>query len=224
MSADVYEVTMPKLGETVTEGVVSQWLKQVGDHRRLRRPALRGVDRQGGFRGAEPLRRCPARDPGQRRRHGSGRNRARPDRRARRSRAAPALGSACRRGRAGVGNGRARDRTRRSSATPPAGNGQPGVLLSPVVRRMAAEKGIDLTAVAGSGVGGRIRREDVEQAIAAQPAAAAPPAAVTAPPATVPVTATVPAMAQPSAAAAPKPRRCSASRRATRSSSCRGCG
>src|ERR1700761_9750485 len=31
MSADVYEVTMPKLGETVTEGVVSQWRKQVGD-------------------------------------------------------------------------------------------------------------------------------------------------------------------------------------------------
>src|SRR6202042_1867368 len=31
MSADVYEVTMPKLGETVTEGVVSQGLKQVGD-------------------------------------------------------------------------------------------------------------------------------------------------------------------------------------------------
>src|ERR1700761_8989769 len=31
MSGDVYEVTMPKLGETVTEGVISQWLKQVGD-------------------------------------------------------------------------------------------------------------------------------------------------------------------------------------------------
>ncbi len=31
MSGDVYEVTMPKLGETVTEGLVSQWLKQVGD-------------------------------------------------------------------------------------------------------------------------------------------------------------------------------------------------
>src|ERR1700748_2248177 len=31
MGADVYEVTMPKLGETVTEGVVSQWLKKVGD-------------------------------------------------------------------------------------------------------------------------------------------------------------------------------------------------
>ena len=29
MSADVYEVTMPKLGETVTEGVVSQDRKSV---------------------------------------------------------------------------------------------------------------------------------------------------------------------------------------------------
>ena len=86
--------------------------------------------------------------------------------------------------------------------TPPAGNGQPGVLLSPVVRRMAAEKGIDLAAVAGSGAGGRIRREDVEQAIAAQPAAAAPSAAASAPPAVVAAPATASA---PAAAVAPKP-------------------
>ena len=26
-----WTVTMPKLGETVTEGVVNNWLKQVGD-------------------------------------------------------------------------------------------------------------------------------------------------------------------------------------------------
>ena len=89
--------------------------------------------------------------------------------------------------------------------TPPTGNGQPGVLLSPVVRRMAAEKGIDLTAIAGSGGGGRIRREDVEQAIAAQPAAAAPPAVVAAPPATVSAPATAPAAAPAPAVAAPKP-------------------
>src|ERR1700753_1694909 len=31
MSNDVYEVAMPKLGESVTEGLVSQWLKQPGD-------------------------------------------------------------------------------------------------------------------------------------------------------------------------------------------------
>jgi len=86
-------------------------------------------------------------------------------------------------------------------ATPPAGNGQSGVLLSPVVRRMAAEKGIDLTAIPGSGAGGRIRREDVEQAIAAQPAATARSAATAAPPATV----TAPATAPAPVVAAPKP-------------------
>ena len=85
--------------------------------------------------------------------------------------------------------------------TPPAGNGQSGVLLSPVVRRMAAEKGIDLTAIPGSGAGGRIRREDVEQAIAAQPAATARSAATAAPPATV----TAPATAPAPVVAAPKP-------------------
>jgi 2-oxoglutarate dehydrogenase E2 component (dihydrolipoamide succinyltransferase) len=66
---------------------------------------------------------------------------------------------------------------------------------------MAAERGIDLTAIAGSGGGGRIRREDVEQAIAAQPAAAAPPTVVAAPPATV----SAPAAAPAPTVAAPKP-------------------
>src|SRR6202012_2939468 len=31
MGTDVYEGAMPKLGESVTEGLVSQWLKQPGD-------------------------------------------------------------------------------------------------------------------------------------------------------------------------------------------------
>jgi 2-oxoglutarate dehydrogenase E2 component (dihydrolipoamide succinyltransferase) len=84
--------------------------------------------------------------------------------------------------------------------TSPTGNGQPGVLLSPVVRRMAAEKGIDLAAVPGSGGGGRIRREDVEQAIAAQPAAAAPAATVS-----VPATAPAPTVAAPKPAASVSP-------------------
>ena len=30
-AGEVYEVTMPKLGETVTEGTIGSWLKQVGD-------------------------------------------------------------------------------------------------------------------------------------------------------------------------------------------------
>ncbi len=45
---------------------------------------------------------------------------------------------------------------------------------SPAVKRLAASHGLDLASIAGSGVGGRILRSDVEQAAAA--AAEAPPA------------------------------------------------
>lgn len=58
-------------------------------------------------------------------------------------------------------------------------------LLSPIVRRLAADHGIDLAQVSGSGAGGRIRREDVETVIAAGPAPteeAPAPAAVAAAP------------------------------------------
>jgi pyruvate dehydrogenase E2 component (dihydrolipoamide acetyltransferase) len=49
---------------------------------------------------------------------------------------------------------------------------------SPLVRRLAKEHGVDLTAVEGTGAGGRITKEDIESIIAAQsaPAAAAPTA------------------------------------------------
>src|SRR6202012_5531601 len=60
---------------------------------------------------------------------------------------------------------------------PPAGNGQPGTVLSPVVRRLAAETGVDLASIPGTGAGGRIRREDVEQAGASAPRPPAPPGA-----------------------------------------------
>ena len=48
-----------------------------------------------------------------------------------------------------------------------------GAYVTPLVRKMAAEHGVDLNAITGTGVGGRIRKQDV---IAA--AEAAPPAAV----------------------------------------------
>jgi pyruvate dehydrogenase E2 component (dihydrolipoyllysine-residue acetyltransferase) len=56
----------------------------------------------------------------------------------------------------------------------PAGDGR--VKASPLARRIAREKGLDLAALAGSGPGGRIVKADVERAIAAgpPPAAAAP--------------------------------------------------
>ncbi|MGH9743289.1 MAG: dihydrolipoamide acetyltransferase family protein [Candidatus Acidiferrum sp.] len=54
---------------------------------------------------------------------------------------------------------------------------------SPLVRRMAAEHGIDLTAVPGTGAGGRISKQDIEAVIAAgaAPAVAAPSASAAAP-------------------------------------------
>ena len=57
--------------------------------------------------------------------------------------------------------------------------------LSPAIRRLIAEHSLDANAIKGSGVGGRITREDVDkhltQAKAAQPAAAKPAAETKAP-------------------------------------------
>src|SRR5215469_537211 len=49
-----------------------------------------------------------------------------------------------------------------------AGTGTERIHSSPLVRRMAKEHGIDLTSLEGTGAGGRITKEDIEAAIAAQ--------------------------------------------------------
>lgn len=71
-----------------------------------------------------------------------------------------------------------------SSASTPAQVSQTGY-VTPIVRKLAREAGIELAEVAGTGIGGRIRREDVEAAIKARQAAQAPapvaPAASAAP-------------------------------------------
>ncbi|GAA4291477.1 hypothetical protein GCM10023086_00290 [Streptomyces venetus] len=58
-----------------------------------------------------------------------------------------------------------------------------GAYVTPLVRKLAAEQGVDLATVKGTGVGGRIRKQDVVAAAeAAKTAAAAPaPAAAAAP-------------------------------------------
>ncbi|WP_306359177.1 2-oxoglutarate dehydrogenase, E2 component, dihydrolipoamide succinyltransferase [Nocardia sp. CC227C] len=82
-----------------------------------------------------------------------------------------------------------------AGATPaeePSGNGG-GPYVTPLVRKLAAEHGVDLASVNGSGVGGRIRKQDVLAAAEAKkaPAPAAAPSA--------------PAAAAPAATAAPRP-------------------
>ena len=77
-----------------------------------------------------------------------------------------------------------------AAGSAPSGDGS-GAYVTPLVRRLAAERGVDLSAVSGSGVGGRIRKQDV-LAAADKPAPSAPaasaPAARTPSPAAMPDT------------------------------------
>ena len=67
--------------------------------------------------------------------------------------------------------------------------------VTPIVRKLARDKGVDLTTVTGTGVGGRIRKQDVEAAAAAAEEARKAAAAAAAPVAAAP--------AAPAAAAKP---------------------
>jgi pyruvate dehydrogenase E2 component (dihydrolipoamide acetyltransferase) len=75
-------------------------------------------------------------------------------------------------------------------ATPaPAASGNAGY-VTPLVRKLANERGVDISSVVGTGVGGRIRKEDVLAAAEAAEAAAskgAPAAAAPAAPAAAPL-------------------------------------
>jgi pyruvate dehydrogenase E2 component (dihydrolipoamide acetyltransferase) len=96
------------------------------------------------------------------------------------------------------------------AAPAPAGNGpaqlappglasSDGPYVTPLVRKLAAEHGVDLAALAGTGVGGRIRKQDVidaARAIRGTASDAAPPMRVPVPPAP-------PAPPEPPAQAAP---------------------
>ena len=102
-------------------------------------------------------------------------------------------------------------RTPQPDASKPASDWQPAArtattsYVTPVIRKLAADQGVDLSSLTGTGVGGRIRREDVlaagEAARAAAEAAKAAAAAPTAPAATAAPTAS--ASATRSAALAP---------------------
>jgi pyruvate dehydrogenase E2 component (dihydrolipoamide acetyltransferase) len=198
----VHDITMPKLGETVTEGTVGSWLKNVGDAVAFDDPLFEvstdkvdseipspydGVILEILVQAGEtvPVGTPVARigEPGAAPAGGGG---------------APAPVAAP------TATASAAPATAAPATASANGGGTP---LSPLVRRLAAENNLDLAKVPGSGVGGRIRREDVEKAIAgggatatAAPAAApAPAAAAAAAPAT-----TQPRPAAPAAAAAPK--------------------
>jgi pyruvate dehydrogenase E2 component (dihydrolipoamide acetyltransferase) len=196
-SGEVHEIRMPKLGETVTEGTIGNWLKQVGDTIAFDDPLFEvstdkvdseipspydGVLLEILVQSGEtvPIGTTVAHigEPG----------------------AAPSGGGAA----PAPAPAPAAAAAAPAAPAPASANGG-GAPLSPLVRRLAAENNLDLSKVPGTGVGGRIRREDVEKAIASGGATAAAPAAAPAAPAAAPATtAPRPAAPAPAAAAAPK--------------------
>jgi pyruvate dehydrogenase E2 component (dihydrolipoamide acetyltransferase) len=90
-------------------------------------------------------------------------------------------------------------------ASAPSGDAD-GLVLSPVVRRLIADNGLDPASITGTGLGGRITRADVEKAIQeGRGRPAATPAAPKAPAAAAPAPAAVAAASTPRAAT-PRPR------------------
>ncbi len=174
------DVTMPQLGETVTEGTVTRWFKQVGDEVALDEALFEvstdKVDTEVPSPVAGVLSEILANEGdlvevGQvLARLGSEAAAPAPAPAASAPPAAPEPAPA--------------PPPREPAAPPPAPAVAPavseisesagtGMVLSPVVRRLIAESGIDPTTIEGTGLGGRITRSDVEQAIRARGAATA---------------------------------------------------
>ena len=82
-----------------------------------------------------------------------------------------------------VSEGNGQQPAARPAATAPPRAPEPGgrVKASPLARRMAAERGIDLSSVSGSGPEGRVVARDLEGAVARAPAPAAPAPAARSP-------------------------------------------
>ena len=202
------EVKLPQLGESVTEGTISRWLKQVGDTVEADEPivevstdkvdteipaptggvlleirvsedetaavgaVIAVIGEAGAAPAAAPAAAAPAPTPA-----------PAPAAPAAPAPAAPAPAAA----------------PAAPAAAAPAAETEDVGYVTPLVRKLAAQHGLQLSAISGTGVGGRIRKQDVLAAAeaakkAAEAPAPAPAAAATPAPA---------AAAAPSAPAAP---------------------
>ncbi|QUQ67811.1 2-oxoglutarate dehydrogenase, E2 component, dihydrolipoamide succinyltransferase [Kutzneria sp. CA-103260] len=207
------EITMPALGESVTEGTVTRWLKQVGDHVDVDEPLLEvstdKVDTEIPSPVAGTLLEISAGEDatvevgGKLAVIGDGASAPAAAPAPAPAPVAPAPAPA-----PAVPAPAPVAATPAPAAPAPApvaaapapaasaedANGAPYV--TPLVRKLASENGIDLNSLQGTGVGGRIRKQDVLAAVEAKKAPAPAPAAAPAAPA---------ASAPAAASAAPSP-------------------
>ena len=187
------EVTLPALGESVTEGTVTRWLKEVGEQVEVDEPLVEVSTDKVDTEIPSPVAgtlleiRIPEDEEAEVGQVlaiiGDSSAAAAPAAPAAPAPAAAAPAPATPAAPAAPAS--APD----TPATPaaPAADGE--VYVTPLVRKLAKDNGIDLSTVKGTGVGGRIRKQDVQAAIAAKgstapaaaPAASAAPAADGAP-------------------------------------------
>ncbi|MFB8007300.1 2-oxoglutarate dehydrogenase, E2 component, dihydrolipoamide succinyltransferase [Nocardia sp. NPDC056000] len=195
-------VKMPELGESVTEGTVTRWLKQVGDSVAVDEPLLEvstdKVDTEIPSPVAGTLLEITAQEDdvvnvgGQLGVIGSGAPAAAPapapaapapEPKPAAAAPAPAAAAPAPAPAPAPAAPAPKPAPVPAAATPadePSTNGG-GPYVTPLVRKLATENGVDLATLTGSGVGGRIRKQDVLAAAEAKkapaPAAAAPAAA-----------------------------------------------
>ena len=207
-SAEGTEVTMPALGESVTEGTVSSWLKAVGDTVEADEPLLEVATDKVDTEVPSPASgvlleiRVPEDetvevgtvlaiigDPSE---AGSAPAPAAPAPQAAPEPPAPVPAPAA------EAPAPAPAATAAPAAAAPVSSGASGSYVTPIVRKLAKDKGVDLSTVTGTGVGGRIRKQDVEAAAkAAEEARAATAAPAPAAEASAPAAAAKPASAKP---------------------------
>ena len=210
-SAEGTEVKMPALGESVTEGTVSSWLKAVGDTVEADEPLLEVATDKVDTEVPSPASgvlleiRVPEDetvevgtvlaiigDPSQ---AGSAPAPAAPAPQAAPEPPAPAPAPAPA---AEAPAPAAPAATEAPAAAAPVSSGASVSYVTPIVRKLAKDKGVDLSTVTGTGVGGRIRKQDVEAAAkAAEEARAAAAAPAPAAEASATAAAAKPASAKP---------------------------
>ncbi|WP_447588731.1 2-oxoglutarate dehydrogenase, E2 component, dihydrolipoamide succinyltransferase [Microbacterium lacticum] len=197
-SGDAKDVVLPELGESVTEGTVTRWLKQVGDDVAVDEPLLEistdKVDTEIPSPVAGTLQEIVVGEDetvavgAVLARIGSGAPAAAPaaetpapaaEAPAPAPAAAPAAAPAPA---AAAAPANAPAPAAAPAAAAPAAEASDDdvtTYVTPLVRRLAQQQGVDLASVTGTGVGGRIRKEDVLKAAEAAktPAAASAPAA-----------------------------------------------
>jgi 2-oxoglutarate dehydrogenase E2 component (dihydrolipoamide succinyltransferase) len=204
-----HEVTLPALGESVTEGTVTRWLKAVGDTVEVDEPLLEvstdKVDTEipspvagtlqeirvnedetaevgsvlaviGSGAAAPAAAPAPAED-----KPAAAEAPAAPA-----AEEAPAPAAAAAPQAPATQAAPAREAAPAAAPAPAAAQSESGSssesgYVTPLVRKLANQHGVDIASVSGTGVGGRIRKQDVLAAAEAKQAAAAPAPAAAAP-------------------------------------------